>query len=142
MNFQDVYENLSADVLSKYIARQQTIENILTTKRTFVPQKIDDILERLQVQLVTVDSLSYPPLLKNISAPPYLLYIRGDITSMAPFFGVVGSRKISPYARKVGNFFLPELSEYFTIVSGGAGGCDSLAHEICVQNDKKTVVVF
>jgi len=142
VDFQKFYDELTRETLSKYIQRSQTIENILTAKKIFSPQKIDDTLERLQVQLVPLDSPHYPQILKNISAPPYLLYIRGNISSVAPFFGVVGSRKISPYAKKVGNFFLPELCEYFTIVSGWAGGCDSLAHEICVQNGKKTVVVF
>jgi len=142
VNFQDVYESLSQKILEKYIKRPQTIHNILSAKQTFSPQKIDDTLERLQIQLISIDSPEYPSLLKNISSPPYLLYIRWNISNQAPFFGVVGSRKISPYAKKVGNFLIPELCEYFTIVSGWAGGCDSLAHEICVKNQKKTVVVF
>jgi len=142
VHFQDFYEHLSTPLLEKYISRPQTIEKILASKKSFSPEKLDEILEKLQIQLITINSELYPLLLKHISNPPYLLYVRGNLTNQVPFFGVVGSRNMSPYAKKVGNFLLPELTQYFTLVSWWAGWCDSLVHDICVQNHKKTVVVF
>ncbi len=49
---------------------------------------------------------------------------------------------MTPYAKKAGENMIWELSEYFTIVSGWAGWCDTLAHKLCVENNKKTIVVF
>jgi DNA processing protein len=35
---------------------------------------------------------------------------------------------MTDYGKKVIEHFIPDLAPYFTIVSGGAFGCDSYAH--------------
>jgi DNA processing protein len=82
------------------------------------------------VSLVCQDDDAYPAILKSISDPPTVLWLRGhfeprDLNAMA----IVGSRRCSHYGREQGERFGGLLAQAgFTIVSGGARGVDSAAH--------------
>jgi len=141
-DYKAFYENLSFDMLQKYIDKPEQIEKILHAQKNLDTKKIDETIQKLSIQMTPISHKNYPKLLKNISSPPYFLYVRGELQSDDNFFSIVGSRKMSSYAKKAWESIIPDLSEYFTIVSGWAGGCDSLAHQICVEKNTKTVVVF
>ena len=82
------------------------------------------------VSLVCLEDEAYPAILKSISDPPTVLWVRGqfearDLNAMA----IVGSRRCSHYGREQGERFGGLLAQAgFTIVSGGARGVDSAAH--------------
>jgi DNA processing protein len=82
------------------------------------------------VSLICLDDEAYPPILKSISDPPTVLWIRGsfeprDLNGVA----LVGSRRCSHYGREQAERFGGLLAQVgFTIVSGGARGIDSAAH--------------
>lgn len=141
-DYQTFYESLSFDTLSKYIDNREQVEKILQAQKKLDTKKIDEKIEKLSLQIIPKYHKHYPKLLKNISAPPYFLYVRGKLQAEDNFFSIVGSRKMSPYAKKAWESIIPDLTEYFTIVSGWAGWCDSLAHQICVEKNAKTIVVF
>lgn len=141
-DYKAFYENLSFDMLQKYIDKPEQREKILHAQKNLDTKKIDETIQKLSIQMIPIHHTKYPKLLKNISAPPYFLYVRGELQSDDNFFSIVGSRKMSSYAKKVWESIIPDLSEYFTIVSGGAWWCDSFAHQICVEKNTKTVVVF
>jgi DNA processing protein len=79
---------------------------------------------------VCLEDEAYPAILKSISDPPTVLWVRGqfearDLNAMA----IVGSRRCSHYGREQGERFGGLLAQAgFTIVSGGARGVDSAAH--------------
>jgi DNA processing protein len=79
---------------------------------------------------VTWASQDYPALLRTIPDPPLALTFTGDCSILQkPLVAVVGSRKASPFAISK----CLELGKYlaqsgYTIVSGGALGCDIMAH--------------
>ncbi|MGE4443599.1 MAG: DNA-processing protein DprA [Candidatus Altimarinota bacterium] len=141
-NYKSFYEELSSTVLKKYVDKEEQIDKILHLKNTLNISEIDKKIEKLGIQIIPHYDINYPKLLKNISHTPYFLYVRGELKGDDNFFSVVGSRKMSLYAKKAGESILPKLMEYFTIVSGGAGGCDTLAHQICLDKNAKTIVVF
>lgn len=141
-NFQNVWENLEVYLTKMTHWNVKEREEILQKYSKFSPKKIDDILKKLDVSLIDFYSWEYPARLKMISNPPFILYVRGKIDTQESCFSVIGSRKMSNYWKKAGEIFVKDLSEYFTIVSGGAGWCDTLAHRVCVENHKKTIVVF
>ncbi len=73
----------------------------------------------------------YPDILQQISQPPPLLYICGDVRPWQYQVSVamVGSRKASSYAFKVAFEIAEQLANCgFTIVSGLARGIDRQAH--------------
>lgn len=141
-NYKSFYEKLSLTVLKKYFDKTEQIEKILSSKQTLNILDIDQKIEKLWIQIIPHYHINYPKLLKNISHAPYFLYVRWDVKWDDNFFSVVGSRKMSLYAKKVGESILPKLMEYFTIVSWWAWWCDTLAHQLCIDKNAKTIVVF
>lgn len=60
------------------------------------------------------DSESYPQILKNISSPPYVLYVQGKVLELDKVLtiGVVGTRNSSEYGRVVTDRICRELAQY------------------------------
>lgn len=111
---------------------------------------IDEYLEKLNTLHVSVLTLSdpkYPKLLKEISDPPFLLYIRGKNTgepiNLDQTIAVVGTRNITPYGQEVTRRLVTELVAHgFTIVSGMAYGVDAVAHQAAIDAGGKTIAVL
>lgn len=93
-------------------------------------------------QLISIYDAEYPELLWRISDPPLVLYVRGQLPQ-GPALAVVGSRKASAYGERVAHSFSMALSMAgFTIISGGARGIDSVAHEAALSCGGQTVAVL
>jgi DNA processing protein len=101
--------------------------------------------EQESIQAITIHDEAYPILLKEISSPPFFLFIKGDaslLSSLHPV-SVVGTRMMSDYGRKVLHELIPPLVRSgTTIISGLAYGVDSLAHEIALEHGGKCVAVL
>ncbi len=66
----------------------------------------------LGVSVLTWDHDAYPPLLREIYAPPPVLYVKGKLDSFARHAcGVVGTRKPSPYGRNAAAHIVKQLTE-------------------------------
>lgn len=141
-DYERFYTELSFEKLKKYIQKDEQIFKILDLKKNIDTEKLEKKILNLWVKIITIHDINYPKNLKQISHPPYLLYVKWQLNWNDEFFSIVWSRKISHYAKKVGESIIPQLTKYFTIVSGGAWWCDTLAHKIVVDNNAKTVVVF
>jgi DNA processing protein len=84
----------------------------------------------------------YPPLLAAISEPPPVLFLRGEIPS-SPMAAVVGSRKASADAVGLAQEATRKLiGRGFAIVSGGALGIDTTAHETALSLGIPTLAVL
>jgi DNA processing protein len=84
--------------------------------------------ERLGGRIVTVDDDGYPPGLLQLSPPPPVLYVRGEIPA-GPAVAVVGSRRADAYGRDAADLFSRALAAAgVTVVSGFAQGIDAAAH--------------
>jgi DNA processing protein len=86
---------------------------------------------------------AYPPLLTVISDPPPVLWVRGDVGSLAPLaIAIVGSRAGSPYALSVAERLAGDLASCgVVVVSGLARGVDSAAHRGALAAGGLTVAV-
>jgi DNA processing protein len=95
--------------------------------------------------VLDLNSSEYPQQLKNISKPPEKLYIKGNFSSeiFKTCLSVVGSRKMSPYGRRVTGKFVRNLADSgLTIVSGFMYGIDSEAHKSALSVGGKTIAVM
>ncbi len=94
--------------------------------------------------ILTLDDPLYPPLLKQIVAPPPLLFLQGDPTCLSqPQIAMVGSRNASvdglQYAR---HFAADFVSNDLIVTSGLALGIDGHAHDGALQAGGRTIAVL
>ena len=99
-----------------------------------------------EVATLILTDEKYPKLLKQISDPPFVLYIKGkkvkgfDINKT---IAVVGTRKVTPYGREVTWVLTRDLAAAgLTIVSGLALGVDAEAHKAAIEAGGKTIAVL
>ena len=130
--------------ISNGLSTSKTIEKIKTSLATVDLQKE---LQDVARESVTVDSCfddEYPVLLKNIYAPPVILYRQGmALGSRVNCLSVVGSREASAYGFScVDELLTPLVRSGLILVSGGALGIDSSAHRLSVKFNVETVAVM
>lgn len=107
------------------------------------PKKLQRQCEALGIRVLTIYEEDYPQCLKQINDPPLVLYVLGEIPKEAYALGIVGSRDCTVYGEQVTRYFGFELAQKgIPIISGGARGIDTLAHEACLKAGGKTVAVL
>lgn len=89
-----------------------------------------DALGTAAIQVVTLSDADYPALLREITRPPLLVYVRGNADVLAlPQIAVVGSRQSSAVGAATATEFARLLAASgFAITSGLADGIDGAAH--------------
>ncbi|MGV3659272.1 MAG: DNA-processing protein DprA [Prosthecobacter sp.] len=94
--------------------------------------------------LLTQEDELYPPLLREIHDPPFLLYVWGELTKRDHHaIGIVGSRQATHYglsATKKLSFQIAYAG--YTVVSGLARGIDTTAHEAALAAKGRTVAII
>lgn len=93
---------------------------------------------------ITIKDAEYPSLLKEISSPPQRLWLTGSkLVEGEKRLTVVGTRKPTPYGRRVVHKLIKEIAEAgVTIVSGLAIGIDGLAHQAALDAGGKTIAIL
>ncbi|MCP4717421.1 MAG: DNA-protecting protein DprA [Deltaproteobacteria bacterium] len=101
------------------------------------------LAQKLSVKIITLQSLQYPPLLRQIHDPPHILYIRGEIIRSDKLaVAVVGSRSCSRYGQEQASRLSHLLAAAgFTVVSGLARGVDAAAHRGALAAKGRTIAV-
>lgn len=96
------------------------------------------------LHLLTLHSPHYPPLLKDISDPPLVLYVWGDLGAFPGVsLAIVGSRRATPYGTDVCERLTADLANRgATIVSGLARGIDAVAHRAALDAGGRTIAVL
>jgi DNA processing protein len=86
----------------------------------------------------------YPPLLREIYDPPIVLYVKGELRKGdRNSIAVVGSRQTTAYGQEVARRFAYQLAYTgVTVVSGGARGIDTAAHQGAISAGGRTLAVL
>lgn len=94
--------------------------------------------------IITIFDPNYPALLREIPAPPIVLFAQGNFNAVDnPQIAIVGSRKASHYGLDAAFQFARMLGvRGFTITSGLAAGIDGSAHRGALANGSATVAVY
>ena len=89
-----------------------------------------DAVRQHEAFYLLISDERYPDSLRKIKSPPAALTLCGHWQHLSkPRVAMIGSRKASPYAIYETEKLAMWLTDYgFTIVSGGAYGCDIAAH--------------
>ena len=95
--------------------------------------RVEDILagcRQLDIRPVTMQDADYPERLRNIFAPPAVIYVKGKLPELddEAAIAVIGTRKASPYGLKMGSRLAGEIVRCGGIViSGLTSGVDAAA---------------
>jgi DNA processing protein len=119
-------------------------ETFLVGRKAVSPEKEWAAFERFGIQAVAFDDPDYPALLKEIPSPPLLIYKRGGFDwNSRPLVTIVGSRRCTPYGRRVAEALAQDLAMAgVCVVSGMAFGIDAAAHKGALEADGMTVAVL
>jgi DNA processing protein len=104
-------------------------------------------LERIAAfgaKVIPHDAPEYPPLLREITSPPILLYVWGDLQPRdLHAIGIVGSRRASHYGLECAKKLGYQLAYAgLTVVSGLARGIDTAAHQGALAAQGRTIAVL
>jgi DNA processing protein len=94
--------------------------------------------------LLTQEDDLYPPLLREIYDPPIILYVRGKLEERDRHaIAMVGTRQSTLYGREACGRLAGQLAASgITVVSGGARGIDTAAHEAALRAGGRTIAVL
>ena len=108
-------------------------------------EKTFRLSQNLGYKIICICDEEYPNLLRHIDNPPALLYVKGDISFLnsVKSIGIVGTRKASEYGLTMAHDLSHDLAlNNVAVISGGALGIDSAAHQGALDAGGKTVAVL
>ncbi len=123
---------------------EETAEAIVNWRTTV---DLDAELKRIEqfgCHVVIGSDALYPESLKQIYDPPIVLYVKGQLLSRDKnAVAMVGSRLTTPYGLETARRLAYQLAfAGVTIVSGGARGIDTAAHQGAHNAKGRTIVVL
>ncbi len=100
--------------------------------------------EEFGCHIVTQDDVEYPEMLRQIYDPPLVLYVKGALTAADKNgVAIVGSRQTTHYGIEVARKLGYQLAYVgVTVVSGGARGIDTAAHQGALSAKGRTICVL
>ena len=103
-----------------------------------------DRIRDFGAKVITMEAPEYPRMLREISNPPIVLYVWGELTERDHLaLGVVGSRQTSHYGLECAKKLSYQLAYAgLTVVSGLARGIDTAAHQGALAAQGRTIAVI
>jgi DNA processing protein len=136
--------NASERELSNSGLSSDLVGLISTERRRIDPAHELERLQQASIRAITLEDTDYPRLLRQINAPPPVLYVKGGLIPADDLaIGVVGTRRATSYGLDMAKRVSFELAEAgVTVVSGLAAGIDSVAHRAALDAGGRTIAVF
>ncbi len=135
---------LSPQLLRELNMREEKIASVLSRREAFKPERYLFEMARRKIDLFSIEDERYPQALKNIADPPVFLSAIGNLEALShPMIGVVGTREMSGYGKRVVEAFVPPLARAgLTTVSGLALGVDAAVARETLRAGGRTVAVL
>ena len=133
------------DELKKTDQLSPAVCDLLIHKPVLYPIERElELIGKYGCQVVTLYDTAYPPNLKEIDTPPFVLYVRGELTPEDTLsISLVGSRNAKDYGRKASYHLSYQLAQQgLTVVSGFARGIDTSAHRGALEAGGRTIAVM
>ncbi|EGU33089.1 DNA-processing protein DprA [Vibrio scophthalmi] len=120
------------------------VRSIQQPNQLYLMQCLEWLHASTEHHIITLQSESYPPLLKQISAPPAVLFVKGDLNALhQPQIALVGSRHASIDGLNNAKHFAAALVQHGLVVTSGlALGIDGYAHDGALTAKGKTIAVL
>lgn len=141
-NWQSVF-NANFAELKRAGIEENIASEFIAARSAINPEKIRENLIKENIQAIGLDNPLYPPLLKEIHNPPQVLYYKGRlIENESAILAVVGTRKFTPYGKRIVEDIVRKLAGRLAIASGLAIGIDTLAHTAALEANGRTIAVL
>ena len=143
-NPERLYESGKKAWLESGLFSEKTLEKLISSS----PSETYHVIKACKDNgwhIVTYEDECYPALLRQIKNYPLVLYVYGDKEVLKTQFaiGIVGTRNATEYGSQAAmNLSYNLASAGAVIVSGGALGSDSCAHEGAIKAGGKTIAVL
>lgn len=141
--------SLDAILLRKGIWKNQAtaFKRMDAVKEALKREGLERKKERLHqtgTKICTIIDEDYPQLLKEMYQPPLVLYYQGDWSlTKKNMLGVVGSRIISDYGKKVVKDIIPSIVTAGVVtVSGLAKGIDYEVHKQTLETGGRSIAII
>ncbi len=123
---------------------RRALENVLAARPKIDLDAEMEKIARAGARVLIWDDPDFPRLLRQIPAPPFTLYVKGEITPADEWaIAIVGTRRASTYGREVTRQIVSDLvRNHLTIVSGLARGIDAEAHRTALAAGGRTLAVL
>lgn len=140
-NNEEIHKILRYKSVVEKISDENYIHKKLLEAETFI-----DLHRKKGIEIISLNSIDYPELLKQIDDPPPIIYCKGNINLLKENrnIAIIGTREPTKYGevatKKIARHF---ASENYTIVSGLAKGIDTFGHigALEAQNGKTIAVM-
>ena len=119
-------------------------EKLITNLRATKLEEIKESIAKTGSIFLTPQSPDWPTSLNDLSATPFGLVVKGDLSALAEkSLAIVGTRNPTPYGLRIaGDFAAGFVDREWSIVSGGAYGIDSAAHKGALIAEGRTIAVL
>lgn len=139
---EQVWRATEKELYASHTLPESVIQKLISYRRKTDIARIQEDMRRVGVQCVTCFESNYPMLLGQTNNPPAVLFYKGNLPEGNRIVSIVGSRKATPYGVNVSYQLAKELAAHgVTIVSGGARGIDTAAHNGALASGGATIVV-
>jgi DNA processing protein len=141
---QAVFDQSPEKIIAERIIPQTCVKHLFSAQIFKDAQSQLDRSTDMGIEIMTLSDSDYPFYLKEIYAPPPILYIKGLRSVFKDHaVGIVGTRNPTTYGKYAASSITKELVEHrLVIVSGLARGIDTVAHETCLQKNGFTIAVL
>ena len=140
----DGYDLKDVEELVESIPKQRKVKNDKNAILEAEEKAHIDINESNNIgsKIISVVDDEYPEILRQTSDRPFFLYIRGQMPKR-PSVAIIGTREPTDHGKEIAKRISNIFSENgWSIVSGLALGCDSIAHRSAVDNHGHTTAVL
>ena len=138
-----VFEAEPEALVATGLVTEAAAATFVSKRSKALPARLERYCDLHGVRLVSYQDGEYPKSLLQSSDPPLVLYVKGTLPTAAYCLAVVGSRECTAYGKKAAKVFTKALaSRGIPIISGGARGIDTEAHEACLSVGGQTVAVL
>jgi len=147
-NAEEVYHTPESDIMAREeltAGERASLKRLLGSRTTEKAQEIVKVCEDLHIGIITPDMDEFPRSLRALSDMPLVLYYLGTLpdTRDRLLVSVVGTRKMTPYGRKISYSLGYGLGTGGAlVVSGMALGADSMAMVGALDSGSPTIAVL
>lgn len=140
----NIWRASAQDLLNCKFLTSASIQSILSLREQGIVDNLAKVCTEQDIKIISYLDSDYPELLIEIANFPTSMFYKGQPLSFIKNpLGVVGPRKSTQYAKDVVKFFIEKFAGYeMSIISGGARGIDTVAHQAALEHGLHTVAVL